>query len=77
MQGVTHREAVVAIKNSCRAKFPEACYAWQKAHPKQPKEPGLFDDLDAKYDIKSKPTLANYARPYMPQEPEGCSEVLR
>lgn len=36
IKGVTIQSAVWAIKNACRAKFPEACYAWKTAHPNKP-----------------------------------------
>lgn len=31
MKGVTIVQAVLAIKNSCRAKFPQACHEWEKS----------------------------------------------
>jgi hypothetical protein len=72
MKGVTLRQAVWAIQNSCRAKFPEACYAWQKEHPKQRKN--LFDNLDAKYAQKTDPALLSS---YGDAAPDGCYAVLR
>jgi uncharacterized membrane protein YhaH (DUF805 family) len=88
MKGATLREAAWAIEKSCRAKFPEACYAWQKAVQKK----GLFADLDAEYgtqpEMPTRPAaiqkkgryhyiIAEYGtQPEMPTRPPGCSEVL-
>jgi len=68
MKGVTIVQAVWAIQNSCRAKFPEACYAWQKAHPKQA-DRGPWE----KYVNKSDPEMF----PTGPQPPDGCYALLR
>jgi hypothetical protein len=69
MKGATVSEAAWAIQKSCRAKFPEACYAWQKALQKK----GLFDDIIAEHD----PEHAKYLRQQkMLTRPVGCSEVL-
>jgi len=65
MKGVTLKEAVWAIQNSCRAKFPQACYAWQKAQPK----PGPWE----KYANQADPEMF----PTGPQPPEGCGAILR
>lgn len=91
MGGATVTEAVWAIEKSCRAKFPEACYAWQKARDAKlrDKKTGIFDDLDKEYGANQPsagkmPWEKNYVG-FLDRElplsyeraPNGCYEVLR
>lgn len=68
--------AVRAIQNSCRAKFPQACYAWQKARDAKlrDKKPGIFDDLDKKYGVNQ--PNPEFESSYGQSAPDGCYEVL-
>jgi hypothetical protein len=61
MKGATVREAAWAIEKSCRAKFPEACYAWLKK--------GGYSAIAAEDDPE-------YAEYLMRTWPAGCSEEL-
>jgi len=72
MKGVTLRQAVGVIQNSCRAKFPEGCYAWEKEYginqPSSTKKP---------WEKYANPYLASSYGESAPAAPDGCYAVLR
>lgn len=72
MKGVTLKQAVRAIQNSCRGKFPEACYAWQKERDAYVKS--NRGKPWEKYAQKNDPALLSS---YDDAAPDGCYALLR
>lgn len=69
MKDATLPAAVFAIKNSCRKKFPQDCYRWQKENKKKGL-PSSYREIESRITDKYLLTVEYYGMP------EGCSEVV-
>lgn len=79
MKGVTLKQAVWAIQNSCRAKFPEACYAWQKKQAAKPKGKPWERYADQRNQYRPGANPGSVAKPeykYGPTKPLFSDEEL-